>query len=315
MRSDGARVTGAAAWSVLLALVLVACGGGDDGGPTRPDVDRTAPFREAYEDAGPFSVLVGSTSGPGTVLADGITVAPGSRLLGAPFPDVDGAGGFLALLLITGDPVAVYNAYVDMAQAMGMTVGGPGGCLPGFGTIVCARTLTDPSDGETIVVRVERQPAPPGYVSHAVLRYGAPGTVDPATVGPESPAPPTSVLPPAPLPASVPRPSPSAWNLSVAPEGPGLRELAGSLLVAAPGPCGCAPAGWSAVLRITGSPARLVDGYAAQFGAVRPRLRRSTVGDRRVAVADLGLLSGGFTQFRTVTEAGATYLLVAVARP
>src|SRR4051794_35185397 len=159
---------------------MVAACADHDPGRADPTTPTSAPASDpSGSRAGPFTVAAGATRTSGD-LTDGLPVADGSVLLGPVFPDLGKLdGGFDALLLVTGDPVAVYNAYVDSAASLGMQTGGAGGCLAGFGSITCARRVIDPSDGEALSIRVERRPIGHGeYVSHAAMHYEPPGTVD-----------------------------------------------------------------------------------------------------------------------------------------
>ena len=301
----------------LLASAVLSCSGKGSDAPTRAATTVAADTAGATHriGVGPFSVLAGSIAPVGRVLTGGLAVPSGSDLLGSVFPDVDGRGGFLALGLVLGDPATVFNDYLAQAGQLGMSVSDGGICFAAKGAIACARKVTDPSDGEALTVRVERGPAGLGFESHVALRYQAPGSIPLDGIPAPAATPPTDPPPVIALPATVPALSAAALNQWVAPFGPAMAVQAGSQLVGPPGPCGCATKGWSAVLRVTGSPAEVLTAYAATVthGAVRTTSR--TMGGRRVLSADLGLVAGGFVQLRTVTGNGVTYLLIAVATP
>jgi hypothetical protein len=79
-------------------------------------------------------VVRGATGDAGTELGDGFTVAPGSVLLGAPFPDTSHASvggipvpehGWTALFLVTGDPYVVLDHYSEQAARIGVPIKNP----------------------------------------------------------------------------------------------------------------------------------------------------------------------------------------------
>ena len=254
-------------------------------------------------------MLAGATEVEGD-LTDGLPIAEGSVLLGPVFPDVsDEDGGFAALLLVTGDPVAVFNAYVDSAESLGMRAG-QGGCIAGFGSIACARRIVDPSDGEALSIMVERRPVEGGFVSHAALHYEPPGSVDLGEVDPITPSPPTIAPPVVELPQEVPAPD-GRWSQLLSPGGPVLELADGTRLAGPPGPCPCGTRGWSAVLRVDGPAEEAIDAYAAQLGVDDPEVRTGDGGN--VRVADLGLVPGGITQLRTITGDRGSWLLLTVS--
>jgi hypothetical protein len=237
-------------------------------------------------------------------------IAPGSALIGPTFPDAgDHPGGFEALLLVVGNPVAVYNHYLDDAAGLGMRAGTGGGCLYGFGSTTCARRVIDPADGEALSVYVQRRPVEGGWVSHAALHYEPPGTVDPQDAGPVATPTPTSVPPVLTLPKDIPA-ADTAWSTLLAPNGPKLETVDGTELAGPPGLCPCGATGWSAVLRVDGPVDAAIDAYARQLGVQRPKIRRAH-GSAGARVADLGLVPGGIAQLRTVTDRRGSWLLVA----
>jgi len=297
---------------LIVGSLLAAC---SDEGPesTRSTTTTMAPddAPPAADELGPFPVLAGSTTIEGE-LTSGIPIAIGSTLLGPTFPDLgaDGEadGGFVALLLVTGDPVAVYNDYVDSAEALGMR-SGQGGCVSGFGSITCARRVVDPSDGEALSIMVERRPVADGFVSHAALHYEPPGSVDLDEIGPITPSPPTSTPTVVELPQEVPDAG-DGWSQLLSAGGPPLELADGTMLAGPPGPCPCGTRGWSAVLRVDGSAADAIDAYAAQLGVDDPATRTDDDGSM---VADLGLVPGGVTQLRATTDERGTWLMLSVS--
>jgi hypothetical protein len=262
--------------------------------------------------------MADATAGPGTTLVEGLEVAEGSVLLGPTFPAADRSGrngGFLALALVTGDPVAVFNDYLEQARALGM-VPAPGGCFGNPQRINCVNLLADSRDGESLLVVLTRGPgAGYGPVSHVALRYLPPGTPDLSTAEPR-PVPPTAPLPVVPLPdGPVARPPSTDIAVAVRPAGSEPVPLVdGTELVGPPGPCGCAVDGWSAVLRVTGDPRQAVQDWAAALGNPGATIETTEAGGRKVLQASLGLVPTGGTELRAVTEDGLTHLLIAVAR-
>ncbi|MBB5785867.1 hypothetical protein [Jiangella mangrovi] len=79
---------------LLSTLLLVACGDGGSGGSATPTGEP-----------------------PGTAITADLTVPPGTVLLGTSFPH---DAGTEALLLVTGDPVAVFADLVDQVRAAGL---------------------------------------------------------------------------------------------------------------------------------------------------------------------------------------------------
>lgn len=304
-------------WALMVAVLLAAGCGGDAG--TGDAAAGSSPSTAVdVERVGPFEVMAEATAGPGTTLAEGLEVADGSVLLGSTFPAADRSGrngGFEALVLLTGDPVAVFNDYVEQARALGMSPA-PGGCFGNPQRIHCINALADSRDGESLLVVLVRGPgAGYGPVSHVALRYLPPGTPDLSTAEPR-PVPPTTPLPVVSLPAGpVARPPATDIAVAVRPTGSEPVPLVdGTELVGPPGPCGCAAVGWSAVLRVTGDPRQAVEDWAAALGAPGAAIEATAVGGRKVLQASLGLVGAGGTELRAVTEDGVTHLLVAVAR-
>lgn len=80
--------------------------------------------------ASPTSGAPGALLPPGTALNDGFVVAEGSALVGAVFPilraPVQGVplSGWTAQLVVDADPIAVFNAYVGQARALGYAMRG-----------------------------------------------------------------------------------------------------------------------------------------------------------------------------------------------
>jgi hypothetical protein len=297
---------------LVAGLLLAAC---SSGGPQAEQTTTTRAERrpQPSEDrVGPFEVSIGAATERGD-LTTGLPIAPGSVLIGPTFPDVgDHPGGFEALLLVVGNPVAVYNDYLDDAAGLGMRAGTGGGCLYGFGSTTCARRVIDPADGEALSVYVQRRPVEGGWVSHAALHYEPPGTVAPEDAGTVATPTPTSVPPVLTLPKQVPRWSDRAWSTLLAPNGPKLETVSGTQVVGPPGVCPCGVSGWSAVLQVADDRPvdAVIDAYARQLGVTQPKIRRGH-GAGEPRVADLGLVPGGLAQLRAVTDRRGTWLLVA----
>lgn len=255
--------------AVLVVAALVAAGCSDGGEPegsdtTDPSAAATGERVEVTEaDLGPFTeVDPDDVAGPGTPLGGGLSVPEGALLQGAAFPDLVG-GGFRALLLVTGDPVAVHDALAGQAVGLGME--GTGGCLGGPGVIGCQASYVDGADGESLQFAVTRKVDPlGGVVSGVGLLYRPPGTEDGSAEA--STSPPTPPLPEVALPDPV--PVPAIDDVALAVRTPGSRKRtveAGSALVGLPGPCACEGGGWSMVVHLEGVERDVLHGYLRQF--------------------------------------------------
>ncbi|QYG92326.1 hypothetical protein HC251_07645 [Iamia sp. SCSIO 61187] len=252
---------------VAALLVLGACSGDGDGeGSAGTDpADASGGDRVAVSaaDLGPFTeVDPDDLAGPGTPLGAGLSVPEGAFLQGTTFPDLVG-GGYRALLLVTGDTVAVFDALAGQASSLGME--GDAGCLGGLAEIGCEAELVDGSDGESLHLSAVRRVNPLiGVASGVGLLYRPPGSDD----GGADPGgtPPTSPLPEVVLPDPVPAPPPEDVALAVRNlEGPARRLELGSSLVGLPGPCACAGGGWSMVVRLDGVERDVLHGYVRQL--------------------------------------------------
>jgi hypothetical protein len=92
-----------------LMAVLVACTAHD-----------AKPPSVAVRRVGAVPLAVPGSFGPGTKIADGFTVAPGSSLLAGVFPPVTAdRTGWQAFLFVTGDPLVVVQNYADQAARLG----------------------------------------------------------------------------------------------------------------------------------------------------------------------------------------------------
>ncbi|MFN8051211.1 MAG: hypothetical protein U0Q22_07250 [Acidimicrobiales bacterium] len=104
-----------AALVVATVASLAACGdtGSDTGTGAQRSVTPAAPV--AFDDA--------ALRPPGTVIDGAVVVQDGTSMVGQRFPTLepDGAAGWSALLLVTGDPVKVWDAY---ASALGLEEAG-----------------------------------------------------------------------------------------------------------------------------------------------------------------------------------------------
>jgi hypothetical protein len=252
---------------VALVLAVAACSSDDEGGDAAAEPDVAASSDRSpvsAADLGPFDLAPDGMSGPGTPLGAGLEVPEGAVLLGVAFPDLVGSG-FRALLLVTGDPVAVFNAVADQAGGLGMVA--EGGCLGTEGEVACSGRYVDEADGERLRVNLDRTIGPSGVVSGMGLQYEPPGTLDPDdSPGGGFPTP-TDPVAPVPLPEG-PIAAPDDIDVVVAvrePDGRGRSVEVGSELVGLPGPCACAGTGWSFVVELTGVERDVLAAYARQF--------------------------------------------------
>lgn len=253
--------------AVALVLGVAACSSDDEGGATTTEAevaalsDRT-PVTAA--DLGPFDLSTDGMAGPGTPLGAGLEVPDGAALLGLPFPDLVGTG-FRALMLVTGDPVAVFNAVADQAGGLGMST--RGGCLGTPEEVGCSGVFVDEADGERLRVTLERSIGAAGVVSGLGLQYEPPGTLEPGDSPGDGVPTPTDPVAPVPLPEG-PLAAPDDIDVVVAvrqPDGRGRSVEVGSELVGLPGPCACTGSGWSFVVELTGVERDVLAAYARQF--------------------------------------------------
>jgi hypothetical protein len=146
-----AKRVGVVAIACLTALVpLVGCSDGDSDGSST-----TAPARGFTPATDP-----GALQGPGTEIAEGVHVQPGSALVGSAFPVVDPdvhpdgdaptPSGWQAVIAVQGDPIEVWDAY---AAELGIAedAGAEDAC-------VVARPAR-PQDGRTAHLRFLTEPA------------------------------------------------------------------------------------------------------------------------------------------------------------
>ncbi len=249
-----------------LALVVAACSGGDDEGEGVEGADAALTERTPVTaaDLGPFALSTEGMAGPGTPLGAGLEVPEGAVLLGVPFPDLVGEG-YRALLLVPGDPVAVFATMSEQAGGLGMSA--DGGCLNVFDQLGCAATFTDAADGEALTLRLSRRIGFSGVISGLALRYEPPGSIDPGDAPPDAAPPPTDPVTPFPLPEGpVAPPDPADVVLALRdPASPARAVEAGSTLVGLPGPCPCLDEGWSFVVQVDGVARDVVAAYARQL--------------------------------------------------
>ncbi len=261
----------------------------------------------------PFAALADASAGPGTPLGAGLEVPEGSVVLGTSFPDLEG-GGFRALLLVPGDPVAVFNDLRDQAATMGLE--GAAGCLAAGDRLGCSAHLVDPADGETLTLSLTRRVTDLGSMSGLGLRYRPPGTVEDATPGsqqggPTTPVPPLE-LPPPPLPEI----DPADVGLLVRPPASAAVALEpGSELVGPAGPCACDGDGWSFVVEVTGVIRDVVAAYGRQLselGSV-PDIADRRVGDVTVLALRVGDGANRAEVIGIEDDGGDDYVIVTVA--
>lgn len=299
-----------------LTAVLVAASAGcswlDEPADEEPTVVADPSLRETVTEAdlAPFAVEVDEIAGPGTPLGGGLSVPAGAALLGAPFPDLTG-GGFRALLLITGDPVEVYNAMGEQSGGLGMDRAG--GCLGTAIEVGCVGRFVDQADGESLEVSVLRRAAESGVVSGMGLRYRPPGSDEVAEAGAGGTSGPTQPLPSVVLPSEV--GPPGVEDLVAALRAPGSTARAlevGSELIGLPGPCACGGQGWSFVTVVDGKVEDLIAAYARQFSDLGDP---PDVSSRRVdGVTIFGLRVGegeAHAEIRAINpDVGSSYVLV-----
>lgn len=278
---------------VTVAILLISgCGWDGDGG--EDDVtpatvsDRAERVEVDAAEVQPFTVRDGGAAGPGTPLGAGLEVPDGSVVLGTSFPDLEG-GGFRALLLVPGDPVAVFNDLRDQASTMGLV--GDAGCLAAGDRLGCSTHLVDPADGETLTVDLTRRVTDLGSVSGLGLRYRPPGSAPDGTSSSQGGGP-TTPIPPLPLPPPpLPEVDPADVGLLVRPPASPIVALEpGSELLGAAGPCACDGEGWSFVVEVTGVLRDVMAAYGrqlAELGSV-PDIADRPVGDATVLALRIG---------------------------
>lgn len=306
------------ALALVVASLLVggACSSGDDGSTTTTEAPLIAAADRTDVSTGdldPFSFNRQGLAGAGTPLGAGLSVPEGSLLLGVPFPDLVG-GGYRALLLVTGEPVEVFNSFDEQGAALGMEL--EGGCRGVEGELECSGRLVDRADGESLSLALDRRADDTGVVSGLGLRYRPPGSEETGGGGPSTAPPPTAPVLDVALPEG-PVPQPDDADVAAAVRAPGspLRSVElGSRLIGMPGPCACEDTGWSFVVEVDGMIRDVMAAYARQF---------SDLGDppdiadrRRDDVALLGLRVGGgeeVAEIRAVApDVGPAYAIVTV---
>lgn len=300
--------------AVAVVLVTAACSSDDDpgAGPTEPAAvagDDRVPVSAA--ELGPFDLGTEGMAGPGTPLGAGMQVPKGAVLLGVPFPDLEGSG-FRALMLVTGDPVAVFNAVADQAGGLGMVA--KGGCLGAEEEVTCSGRYVDDADGERLRVTLHRTVGTSGVVSGLGLRYEPPGTeeadgtVDPGVPTPTDPVAPVA-LPEGPIEAPEDVDVVAAVRDS---DGRGRAVEVGSELVGMPGPCACAGSGWSFVVELTGVNRDVISAYARQFSDLGdPPDLTDTLGDSYTIVeVQVGTKVPRAEVRALVPDSGAAYAMV-----
>ncbi|CAN5523377.1 hypothetical protein BH24ACT4_BH24ACT4_15460 [soil metagenome] len=251
---------------MVLALVAAACSG-DEGATSTPREEPLEVLSGRTEvttaDLGPFALEPDGMAGPGTPLGGGLQVPDGSLLLGVPFPDLLGKG-YRALLLVTGDPVAVFSAVAEQAGGLGME--GDGGCLTVPEGLGCSGRFVDGADGESLTVSALRRVGPAGVTSGLAVVYQPPGSQDPGAQPPLPPTPTDAVFP-VPLPEGPIEGTDQADVVAAVrdTEGPPRTLEVGSRVVGLPGPCTCDGPGWSFVVELDGVERDVVAAYARQF--------------------------------------------------
>jgi hypothetical protein len=216
--------------------------------------------------------------GPGEEIAQGIEVEKGSQLVGVSFPTFSELGGerqtsWAAVLLVEGDPARVFDRYAQQLAARGIELRPEGPCeevLPEFPTTRCtAGPSGSTGDARISLSRSEQRHA--AWANHLVLAFDPPAPDEPA-----SPSDPAASLPQEAVPAgtdALDNPGPAPQLPEVGEPIAAARELdplsrpvevvEGSEMVA---PALHDTGGYLAVMRITGDPQEVVDGYADQLG-------------------------------------------------
>ncbi len=303
--------------AVVLVLLAGGCGWWDDETPTATTLPGEDPIRRVAvtpTDLGAFAVSPDDLAGPGTPLGNDLSVPEGAVLLGIPFPDLEG-GGFRALMLVTGDPVATYNAMVSQATARGMERAGL--CLGGPQTVRCGGRFVDEADGESLVIEARQSVGAAGVVSGLAVRYRPPGSddvgSDPSPSG--VPTGPTAPLTPVDLPDEVTPPPGEDVGRDLRPVSAPMRTVElGSALVGLPGPCACGGEGWSFVVAVEGRVRDVIAAYARQFSDLGepPDVSDDYRGEQTTYHLVVG--EGDRTaEVRAVApEDGTTYLMVTV---
>jgi hypothetical protein len=206
-----------------------------------------------------------SVHGPGTALADGLSVAPGTYLIGRVFPHESAslnARGGSAVLLLTGDVQDVLDAYVSQADAVGVVLNPS--CESSRRKVTCRASGASAKIAIELFLRRDASPK----VSHLLFSYyqATQGFPQPFPTAPSARVRPEHVRLPrgwSPLPATGQRFG--AGYVSPDLEARGLRLVKGSELVAPVAAARCATGGFVAVLRVSGEPDRVIEGYAHQF--------------------------------------------------
>lgn len=296
-------------------VVLGACSGGGDEGSDGTDPAAASGgdrVEVSASEIGPFTeVDPDDLAGPGTPLGSGLSVPEGAFLQGTTFPDLVG-GGYRALLLVTGDPVAVVDALAGQAYSLGME--GRPGCLGSETEVGCLAQLVDGSDGESLFLSALRRVNPlTGVASGVGLLYRPPGSEDdPVDSGG---TPPTSPLADVTLPDPVPAPPPEDVALAVRDlESPARQLELGSSLVGLPGPCACAGGGWSMVVRLDGVERDVLHGYARQLSDLGevPDIEDRHRDDVTVLGARVGEDPGSAEIRAVVPDDGPAYAIITV---
>lgn len=239
-------------------------------------------------DAGPDRVPVVDQKGPGSPIVGGITVAEGSVLLGAAFPQppfetLGGPAGpriWRAVILVDGDPAEVYDAYAEqLAKASVVLVpnspttqcadghGEPFEGLEGLDAGAAGFPLECSAYGERGSLYLWHTSAAGPWADHIVLTFQERSPGDPTGAVPvdlDAIGPPPGLLVDTGPPTAVPGVGdPIAPDVLNPMDGP-LRVVQGSTVLAPAAPAETATGGYVAVARVTGDPGEAVDAYARQ---------------------------------------------------
>lgn len=244
------RLTGVA--TVLLAAILC----GSCGGSAEP-------------------VNAADLRGPGTDLPDGLSVQPGSQLIGPVVPAVPGAGagasGWRAVVLVDGDPVDIWDSYLDHVRTaldLELPAAPAGaGCQGDGEKLDCSWFVQFAESDGYVSLQLE---APVGDVTGRwQIELDTDGVAERRSGRVEDPSPlDVDVEPPARNPPAGDRPEPGdPLSPATMYQGERFTLRAGSELVTQYGHGG-ATGGLQVLLAVTGNPAEIALEYRQQCGTL-----------------------------------------------
>jgi hypothetical protein len=244
---------------------------------------------------------------PGSAIGNGFVVAPGSHLLGAAFSqEAASTRTWVAVVLVTGEPERVMGSYVSQADKLGVAL--RPSCENQTQDVTCwASGTSGPVQVELYLRR--RMVSPP--FSHLTITYrqsskdfeaGPPG----AGAKAEAVALPR-IWPPLP---KVGQQFGVGYFSPVLDER-GVRLVAGSELVAPPGPCPTGNSGFVAVLRVGGNQKKVMRRYGQQFqrSGFDGEVTRSRLSDGTRLLA-VGSDESGAGYLYAQSEVGSPYMRI-----